>query len=138
MQNHDHEAWLKIAKEDLLVAKHLARSEFHSSATFHCQQAAEKVLKGYLVFKGKPIVKTHDLVQLVELCMCIDQSFSKLFNAADFVNPLARKFRYPSEFESPDQAETDMAIAMARKIMTFVLKKISEPDSGQTNLFSDS
>lgn len=29
----------------------------------------EKTLKAYLVFKNYPIMKTHDLIQLLEMCM---------------------------------------------------------------------
>ncbi|GEM_PF-3716381 len=35
---------------------------------FHCQQAAEKALKAYLVFLEIRVPKTHDLDYLLELC----------------------------------------------------------------------
>lgn len=54
MQNNNaaenYEAWLRIAKEDLCAAKGLLSLELFSSVAFHCQQAAEKSLKAYLVF----------------------------------------------------------------------------------------
>ena len=54
----EHEKWLKIAQEDLLAAKGLLTLELFSSVTYHCQQAAEKSLKAYHVFKKHVAFKT--------------------------------------------------------------------------------
>ena len=51
----DHEPWLRIAQEDLKVAKISLPEELFSPVTYHCQQAAEKSLKGYLAYKKQPI-----------------------------------------------------------------------------------
>ena len=45
---HSHE-WLRKAANDLQAAKLLLKhAELHEIALFHCQQAVEKALKGYL------------------------------------------------------------------------------------------
>ena len=67
-----HGKWLRIAKEDLAVAKVLLKLEHFSSVTFHCQQCAEKSLKGYLVFNVQEVPETYDLTKLVVLCKKID------------------------------------------------------------------
>ncbi len=132
----EHEGWLRIAKEDLLMAKLGLANELFSHVTYNCQQCAEKALKGYLVFKRYPaIIKTHDLLKLLELCMSFDQEFQKKFDAADYINPFSTKFRYPTEYDLPDFAEAELAIKHARSIFKFVLKKISEPETGQTQIF---
>lgn len=71
----EHEKWFSKAKEDLGMAKLGLPSEYFSSVTYHCQQAAEKYLKGYLCFKGEQITKTHDLVKSLEQCMKFDKDF---------------------------------------------------------------
>lgn len=131
----EHEKWLKIAQEDLLAAKGLLTLELFSSVTYHCQQAAEKSLKAYLVFKKHVAVKTHDLIKLLELCMSFDQEFKKKFDASDYVNPFSTKFRYPTEFDIPDIAEAELAIKHAQSIMAFVVKKITAPQTGQKDIF---
>lgn len=132
---HGHDEWLKIAREDLLAAKALINLEFFSTVVYHCQQSAEKALKAYLIFKKQPIIKTHDLIKLLELCMMFDQDFQKKLDAADYVNPFSSKFRYPTEFDIPDLHEAELAIKHAESIMRFVLKKISEPATGQIKIY---
>lgn len=133
----EHERWLNIAREDLAVAKVLLPQEFFTPITYHCQQAAEKALKGYLVFKKQDVPKTHDLLKLVILCKKFDKNFEKLNNATEQLNPFSTKFRYPTEFEIPDQEDAALAIKQAETIIRFVLKKITAPEIGQVNLFND-
>ena len=129
MQNH--EAWIKIAEEDLAAAKALLRSELLSPSVYHSHQAAEKSLKAFLIFKKYSLVKTHDLVQLIELSMKLDKEFEKIVDEADQLNPFSTKFRYPSEFDIPDHADAALAIKQAQKIMKFVCKKILKLNTGQ-------
>jgi HEPN domain-containing protein len=131
----EHEAWIRIAKEDLLAAKGLIKLELYSASVYHSQQSAEKVLKAYLIFKNYPIVKTHDLIKLLEICISFDQSFRKKFEAVDYINPFASKFRYPTEFDIPDKADAELAVGHAEKIMKFVLKMIGVPETGRTKIF---
>ena len=44
----EHETWLKIAQEDLKMAKLALPNGLFSPLVYHCQQAAERTLKGYL------------------------------------------------------------------------------------------
>jgi HEPN domain-containing protein len=138
MPNHnalqDSGAWLRIAQEDVHAAKALLAVELFSPVTYHCQQAAEKALKGYLVFKKQSVTKTHDLLRLLELCMYTDKNFEKIFEAADSLNPFSMKFRYPTEFDIPDFADAERAVQHAQKVVAFVVKRISQPETGQTSL----
>jgi len=131
----EHEEWFKIANEDFLLSKLAIKNELYSSVAYHCQQTAEKYLKGYLVFKDHKIIKTHDLTKLIVLCSYLDNDFSKLYVPAENLNPFSTKFRYPSEFDIPDLNTAKLAISHAKKIMNFVLKKIDAPETGQTNIF---
>ncbi len=130
-----HEDWLKIAKTDLLSAKVLLKNELFSTAVYHCQQASEKSLKGYLAFQKQEILKTHDLIKLNWLCVQIDQNFNKLNEIVEQLNPFATKFRYPTEHDIPESDDVKIAIKSAQSIMRFVLKKISEPESDQLDIF---
>jgi len=131
----DHNSWLAIAREDLMAAKGLLKLELFSTVVYHCQQAAEKFLKAYLVFKNEEPIKTHDLVKLIELCMRFDKNFEKVLEAAKRLNPFSTKFRYPSEYDIPDLADAKLAIKQTQKIATFVIKTIATMTTGQSDLF---
>ncbi len=55
--------WLRVADTDQRAAKVCIDCEppLHEVAAFHCQQAAEKLLKGLLVRSCVDFGKTHDL-----------------------------------------------------------------------------
>lgn len=60
-------AWLRKADHDLLnIQNNLAAKDIPwDTVCFHAQQAAEKVLKAFLVARGHDLSKTHDLVALL-------------------------------------------------------------------------
>jgi HEPN domain-containing protein len=131
---HEHEKWLAIAREDLGMAKLALSAEYFSSATYHCQQCAEKSLKGYLSFKSVSIIKTHDLIKLLEQCMQLDRDFQKLYPAIRILNPFSTKFRYPADFDIPDSNKALQAIQYAANVINFVVDKISDPMSDQLQI----
>ncbi|MEW5986439.1 MAG: HEPN domain-containing protein [Chloroflexota bacterium] len=61
--------WLVKAQHDLASAQKLAEGSdpYLDVAIYHRQQAAEKAIKGFLVFQDRPLAKTHDLVALTHL-----------------------------------------------------------------------
>ena len=58
--------WLLKAQRDLTAAYKLAAGTdpFFDIAVYRCQQAAEKAVKGFLVFHEQPFEKTHDVEEL--------------------------------------------------------------------------
>lgn len=60
--------WCKKAKRDLEAAKNDLAPEvpFTDSAVFHCQQAAEKSIKGFLAYNDRPFRKTHEIRELAQ------------------------------------------------------------------------
>ena len=75
--------WLHFAQEDLIAAKTLSKENVALASVFyHCQQSAEKSLKGYLLFRDYPIKKTHDLEFLCELCLRFDLAFESILEDA--------------------------------------------------------
>jgi HEPN domain-containing protein len=70
--------WFRHSYNDYIVAKH-SFEDLHPKqleiSSFHCQQCAEKSLKGYLVFKDLDPQRTHDLQLLNRLCIELDVSF---------------------------------------------------------------
>ena len=58
--------WFDIAKMDLSSAKFLQKMYPVPLEVicYHCQQPAEKFLKGFLALNEHELQKTHDLIQL--------------------------------------------------------------------------
>ena len=121
-------SWMLKAHSDLRSAEALAAlaTPATDTALYHCQQAAEKALKGYLAFRNQPLERTHDLEHLLELATRLDPAFAGLEAAAEFLNPYATAFRYPGllEMPFPALAEATAAIQQAQTICRFVLEQL--------------
>lgn len=63
------EAWVAKAEHDLISAQRLLEIEpmILDNACFHCQQAVEKYLKAYLIYKGLDVERTHDIIFLLNV-----------------------------------------------------------------------
>jgi len=121
-------AWLTKSAHDLQAAVHLSQTEqpLLDIVVYHCQQAMEKALKGYLTFKNSPFAKTHALVPLVEQAADLDTGFEDLLDHAENLSPFAWRFRYPGELLDPDEDEARHALALAREALDFVLERVPE------------
>ena len=67
-------AWLQKASHDLETAQRALHggNPITDTAAYHCHQAAEKALKAYLASRFEPLVKTHDLMDLLTRCANAD------------------------------------------------------------------
>ena len=124
---HLVEQWIKIAERDLLTAKQGLEADMVLTDTicFHCQQAAEKYLKAFLVKKQIEFTKTHSLMNLLNLCATGDNSFKEELSEADNLTDYAVEIRYPDDWYEPTEEETKQAYELALKVKEFVLKKLS-------------
>jgi HEPN domain-containing protein len=101
MNNENVKEWLQLADDDLYSAKILneAIRKPYEIICYHCAQAAEKYLKGYLTFKDIIPKKTHDLVFLYNLCVEKDGEFQSIKIICEFLNRFANDIRYPHKYE---------------------------------------
>ena len=62
-------AWLIKARHDLDTARQISGlPDGHlDAAIYHCQQAAEKAVKGFLAFHNHRLERSHDIERLVTL-----------------------------------------------------------------------
>ncbi len=119
-------SWLVKAKRDLLSAQELAGAEVPllDTAAYHCQQAAEKALKGYLLFHDVRFEKTHDIEVLILQAAEEDSSLGVCIEAARILTPLAVEFRYPGDYVEPDADEYREAFDASLKVFQLVLLKL--------------
>jgi HEPN domain-containing protein len=119
--------WIILAEGDLKTAKDELNTQtpFTNTVCFHSQQCAEKYLKAYLTFLGKPFRKTHDITELINECAELEKDFDILFEInVDKLTQYAIDLRYPDEFYSPDINEAQKSVELAETIKSFVVEKL--------------
>jgi HEPN domain-containing protein len=114
--------WLAKAQNDLLNADNNLRSEVvpYDTVCFHGQQAAEKLLKAYLVTKGVQPPFTHDLLLLLEhvLPHCADAE--RLRDDLASLMPYAVGARYPDESSTPTREDALEARQAAQHVLEWL------------------
>jgi HEPN domain-containing protein len=86
---------------------------------FHCQQAAEKYLKGFLFQNNVGFPAIHDLIRLLELCEGVDDRFAVILPKCNTLNRYSVIPRYPDELEITTE-DTNNAIQYAKAIRDFI------------------
>lgn len=92
-------------------------------------KAAEFSLKAYLVLNKQKIEKTHQLSDVLDLCISINQdhSFESLREDCIHLTKYKVDMTYPGNVpEEIEVAEAKIAIEKARRIKNFVLKTAKE------------
>jgi HEPN domain-containing protein len=86
--------WLTKALHDLQTARITAGAEGGplDTAIYHCQQAAEKSVKGWLTASNVVFEKTHDLRRLVRQAAGIAPEFGRFATAAEVLTPYVSAF----------------------------------------------
>lgn len=122
------QAWLRKADSDLKTAAHCLKASppLAEAAVFHCQQAAEKAFKGFLMWHNIHFRKTHSLEELGELCLDRDSTLKELVDRAVPLTEYAWKFRYPGKPEEPSLAEADEALVIAKEVYQAILDRLSQ------------
>lgn len=118
--------WIKKAENDLLTAERELSFEDPITQTicFHCQQAAEKYLKAFLVHHQIYFTKTHQIMELLQLCASVDSSFPDQLQVADNLTDYAVEIRYPDVWLELTIEDAKKAFEMALKVKQFVLKRL--------------
>jgi len=130
----DGKEWIKKADADLRVAERLfSLNEEPWIIAFHSQQAVEKYLKAFLVYKKVRFKKTHDIREILNLCIKIDKSFIELRKLGiEHLSIYAAAVRYPGVVE-PTLEEAKSALEVGRKVREFVLNKIGYESKSKEN-----
>lgn len=118
-------AWLRKASHDLDSARLLgsASPPLRDTAIYHCQQAAEKAIKGYLFHWCIEPPKTHDVARLIRKAAEVEAVFLTWEEASERLTYYATAFRYPeSEETDPDAEDLAEAIVDAEVLLRQVLR----------------
>jgi len=126
--------WIHKAEHDLGMAE-LAlenKPEYTDSICFHCQQAAEKYLKAYLVSLDIRFEKKHGLSYLLDLIDEKEKVSDEFYEMAEKLEDYAVEIRYPDDWFEPEAEDAKEALEIARKVKEFVLNKIDFAKANDT------
>jgi HEPN domain-containing protein len=117
MENKAALEWFVFADADLDSAQILKRAhrQHKEIICYHCQQAVEKYLKGFLTAQGIMPPKIHSLEILCALCSEKDATFNEIAKDCAYLSSFAVQARYPHEMEITDN-NVEMSLAIAGKI----------------------
>ena len=117
--------WLEKAEHDRCTVEAVLKEPHAPTdvAAFHCQQAVEKLLKAFLVFRRDAFERTHDLVELVAQCARHDPEFVTLQPQVAPLSAYAVRFRYPGPAD-PTADQVREALGVVGAVRAFVLARV--------------
>jgi HEPN domain-containing protein len=116
--------WFDKSEDDLITAKLVfenAHPRLFEIACYHCQQSAEKSLKGFLQYHNIKPPFTHNLIMLCQMCMEIDASFENLLDICSTLSTYATTTRYPDDDVDISEENARLAIKDADKVYAFCI-----------------
>ena len=120
-------AWFNKAEKDLITVEHefFFDDPVYETICFHCQQAVEKFLKGYLIYLEIGYQKTHELGELVAVCERKDKGIAHLKEEADKLTDYAVEIRYPDDYYEIHENDAKEAFEIAKEVKAYIFTKVS-------------
>ena len=118
--------WFDKADADLfgavLLAAHLP--DMKDLVTYHCQQCAEKYLKGLLFAENSTFPKTHSLLALLDILTDFVPVSDEMYDKAGLLQRYAVDVRYPQARYKPELVDAQKAIDYALDFKNWALDQI--------------
>lgn len=112
--------WFRYANMDLIGARSLydlKNENLLPLVAYHCEQAVEKSIKGYLAYLKIDFKRIHDIAQLMSLINPISADLKLLLTEAHQLTPYAIGIRYPdSKMDEVTEDDVVTALQIARKV----------------------
>ncbi len=120
--------WLQKVVLDLRGARLALTADppLCESVCFQSQQAVEKGLKAFLVYKDVEFEWTHRIRYLLDVCVKHDTAFEQWYDEAEPLTSYAVEFRYPHPIPPPTVSESEIALDVAQRLYEFVLQRLPE------------
>jgi HEPN domain-containing protein len=129
-----HESWIDRAKSSYELSKAaISINIYFEDLCYQAQQAAEKSLKGLLIYYGAEPLFTHNIGVLLNELEKFTEINGSVRDAMNLTN-YAVQTRYPGEYDDITKEEYENAVKIAKDCLDWVEKKISEDeDTGDNN-----
>ena len=120
--------WLDKALFDLQAARILITwGADNCNVAFHCQQAIEKALKGYLLFRTGRHFDGHNLTYLCRQATSLDHQFSEWLDESAALNNLYIETRYPTDLPLHlSDMEVSRYLSMAENMFSAIRRELYE------------
>lgn len=124
------ERWLPFVNADIAAIEMALKLDppLSSVAAYHCQQAAEKLLKALLVLAGRPIRKIHDLDTLMTAAQSDWPHVAETLGPTVSITSWGFAYRYPNAgpaFEPPPSSMIEVSLDDIRRLRAFVVAKLA-------------
>lgn len=119
-------SWIEKGDHDLGTAQltFLYIPRYRDTIAFHCQQAVEKYLKGYLFLNNTDFKRTHNLNYLLSLVSQFDSVNDDLYDKVTELEDFSVEIRYPDTSIDLSDEDIHQALSIAREFRNYVLKKM--------------
>lgn len=115
----------KAMQDEVLLDKVLHDYEVADEIVgFHCQQAAEKILKALLACNRIEFRKTHDLAELMDILTDNGHPIPEGLSDLDILNPFAVEYRYDLFSSESSPFDRNSARELIRSLRIWVEKEI--------------
>jgi HEPN domain-containing protein len=113
--------WIEKAEGDFVTARRELRARTapnYDAVCFHSQQTAEKYIKALLQETEINIPKTHQLMDLLALCIKVDPTVELLYSDLIILEGYSVRYRYPGE--TAEKSEARIAFKSAQAVRLFI------------------
>ncbi len=123
--------WINAAYDDYRAAQLLSKDDTLNNATaFHCQQCAEKALKGYILAESRQSVDGHNLTWLCRRAVSLDDSFREWLDESAALNRYYIETRYPTDIPTEiSDEELHTILQMTERLFYYVADTLELTDT---------
>ncbi len=117
--------WIQKAEGDFQTAEREMRARKavnYDAVCFHCQQCAEKYLKGFIIQHNLTFKPIHDLETLLGWITPTHPQFDSIRDPLLLLNDYAVDIRYPGDYA--DREEASEAAKAMRRVRDFVRQQL--------------
>lgn len=133
--NNQSERWLVFARQDLRMTELAMTEDLYNQACFHCQQCAEKAVKGLVTHQGQVPPRTHRLGDLLGL---LDPNpLAELALAVQLLDRFYIPTRYPDALPGalpeglPDAEDAQEALTVTRRMLEIITRSLAQQEGGE-------
>lgn len=123
----EFELWLRRAESNLRIAQRGQEDGiFFEDLCFEAQQAAEKALKGLLIYLSNDYPRTHSfnlLLARLEPLLPIPEEIREVVELSDY----AVQMRYPGDYYAVSEEEYRRAVALAERVWRWAQAETEAP-----------
>jgi HEPN domain-containing protein len=131
----EDDRWLAFAHEDLRMAELAITEGLYNQVCFHCQQCAEKAVKGLLSYQGQILPRTHRLGDLLGLLK--PNPLSSIASEVQLLDRFYIPTRYPDALPGtlpeglPDADDAEEALAVVQQVISAVTAFLAQTKSDE-------